>query len=82
MSPNLKPGSTGRFRPTVLSDRTVPHLDREFVELQDKPEVSAIGSLVGSMEGACQRANKPYLDWPREQSVGMHVMVSHAAATT
>jgi fluoroacetyl-CoA thioesterase len=33
------------------------------------------------MEGACQLAIKPYLDWPAEQSVGTHVDFSHLAAT-
>jgi len=33
------------------------------------------------MEGACQLAIKPYLDWPREQSLGTHVSFSHLAAT-
>jgi fluoroacetyl-CoA thioesterase len=33
------------------------------------------------MEGACQLVIKPYLDWPREQSVGTQVSFSHLAAT-
>ena len=37
--------------------------------------------MVGLIEGACQLAIKPYLDWPREQSVGTHVNFSHLAAT-
>jgi len=45
------------------------------------PEVFATGFLVGLMEGACQLAIKPYLDWPREQSLGTHVSFSHLAAT-
>jgi fluoroacetyl-CoA thioesterase len=81
MSPDLKPGIKGRFRYTVPGDKTVPHLYREFAEFQDMPEVFATGFLVGLMEGACQLAIKPYLDWPREQSLGTHVNFSHVAAT-
>ena len=30
---------------------------------------------------ACIEALRPHLDWPREQSLGTHVDVSHIAAT-
>jgi fluoroacetyl-CoA thioesterase len=30
---------------------------------------------------ACIQAVKPHLDWPREQTVGTHIDVSHSAAT-
>src|SRR5262249_21520592 len=33
------------------------------------------------VEWACIEALNPHLDWPREQSVGTHIDVSHAAAT-
>ncbi len=45
------------------------------------PDVFATGFLVGLIEGACQLAIKPHLDWPREQSVGTQVNFSHLAAT-
>ena len=45
------------------------------------PEVFATGYLVGLLEWACILALKPHLDWPREQSVGTHIDVSHCAAT-
>lgn len=45
------------------------------------PDVFATGFLVGLIESACQLAIKPFLDWPREQSVGTHVNLSHLAAT-
>lgn len=73
MSPDLKPGIKHRFRYTVPDNKTVPHLYREFAELQDMREVFATGFLVGLMEGVCQLAIKPCLDWPREQSVGTQV---------
>lgn len=81
MSPDLKPGLRHRFTYTVPDDKTVPHLYREFPEFQQMPEVFATGFLVGLMEGVCQLAIKPYLDWPAEQSVGTHVDFSHVAAT-
>src|SRR5690606_3696385 len=50
----------------------------EFVAM---PEVFATGFLVGFLEWACIRAINPYLDGPREQTVGTHIDVSHEAAT-
>jgi fluoroacetyl-CoA thioesterase len=81
MSPQLQPGITHRFTYTVPDSKTVPRLYPEFAEFQEMPEVFATGFLVGLMEGACQLAIKPYLDWPAEQSVGTHVDFSHLAAT-
>jgi fluoroacetyl-CoA thioesterase len=81
MSPDLKPGLRGEFRYTVPASKTVPNLYPEFAEFREMPEVFATGFLVGLMEGACQLVIKPYLDWPREQSVGTQVSFSHLAAT-
>jgi fluoroacetyl-CoA thioesterase len=81
MSPQLRVGLRGEFRYSVPANKTVPHLYPEFAEFQDMPEVFATGFLVGLMEGACQMVIKPFLDWPREQSVGTHVNFSHLAAT-
>lgn len=81
MSPDLKPGIRFTFRYTLPADKTVPHLYPEFVEFREMPDVFATGFLVGLMEATCQLAIKPYLDWPREQSVGTHVNFSHLAAT-
>lgn len=81
MSPDLKPGIRFTFRYTLPADKTVPHLYPEFVEFREMPDVFATGFLVGLMEATCQLAIKPYLDWPREQSVGTHVDFSHLAAT-
>lgn len=81
MSPELKPGIQFDFDYTVPDSKTVPRLYPEWEEFQDMPEVFATGFLVGLMEGTCQLSIKPYLDWPREQSVGTHVSFSHLAAT-
>lgn len=37
--------------------------------------------MIGFIEWACIRVIAPHLDWPREQSVGTHVSVSHEVAT-
>jgi fluoroacetyl-CoA thioesterase len=81
VSPELRPGLTYRLQYRVPAGKTVPHLYPEFEEFQQMPEVFATGFLVGLIERACQLAIKPYLDWPREQSVGTHVNLSHLAAT-
>jgi fluoroacetyl-CoA thioesterase len=81
MSPDLKPGIRHVFEYTVPDTKTVPHLYPEWREFAEMPRVFATGFLVGLMEGACQLAIKPYLDWPREQSLGTHVSFSHLAAT-
>ena len=81
MSPDLKPGVQFDFNYTVPKSKTVPRLYPEWLEFQDMPEVFATGYLIGLMEGVCQLSIKPFLDWPREQSVGTHVNFSHLAAT-
>jgi fluoroacetyl-CoA thioesterase len=81
MSPELKPGIAFEFDYRVPENRTVPHLYPEFAEFQQMPRVLATGFMVGLIEHVCQLAIKPYLDWPREQSLGTHVSFSHLAAT-
>ena len=81
MSPDLKPGVQFAFSYVVTDSKTVPQLYPEWLEFQDMPEVFATGYLIGLMEGVCQLSIKPFLDWPREQSVGTHVNFSHLAAT-
>ncbi|HSQ10698.1 MAG TPA: thioesterase, partial [Burkholderiaceae bacterium] len=76
MSPDLKPGISYVFDYTVPDSKTVPRLYPEWREFGEMPEVFATGFLVGLMEGTCQLAIKPYLDWPREQSLGTHVSFS------
>ncbi len=45
------------------------------------PEVFATGFLVGFLEWACIKAINPHLDWPKEQTVGTHIDLSHEAGT-
>ena len=58
-------------------DRVVPSLLPESPEFQQMPLVLATGYMVGLFEWACIRGINPYLDWPREQSVGIGVNLSH-----
>jgi fluoroacetyl-CoA thioesterase len=81
MRDTLKPGLTFRHSFTVPPTKTVPHLYPEAEMFQQMPQVLATGYMVGLLEWACIEAIKPHLDWPREQSVGTGVYVSHLAAT-
>jgi fluoroacetyl-CoA thioesterase len=45
------------------------------------PDVLATGYMVGMMELACLHGMMPYMDWPREQSLGTMVSFQHLAAT-
>ena len=45
------------------------------------PRVFATRFMVGLFEFACIKAINPHIDWPREQTVGIHIAVSHTAAT-
>jgi len=81
MKSSLKPGLTFTFRFDVPADKTVPYLYPEVTRFQEMPDVFATGFLVGLVEWACIEAINPHIDWPREQSVGIHVDLSHSAAT-
>lgn len=81
MKNSLKPGITHELRFRVPESKTVPHLYLEAPEFQAMPRVLATGFMVGFIEWACIRTVNPHLDWPREQTVGTHVNLSHLAAT-
>ena len=81
MKDSLKPGLTHQFKFKIPSTKTVPHLYPESEAFQQMPQVLATGFMVGLLEWACIEAIKPHLDWPREQSLGTLVNVSHLAAT-
>ena len=65
----------------IPKEKTVPALYPEAAEFAVMPEVFATGFMVGLIEWACIRAVNPHLDWPEEQTVGIHIDVSHVAAT-
>lgn len=81
MRETLRAGLRHRFTYRVPADKTVPALFPEASEFQVMPEVFATGFLVGLVEWTCIQAVNPHLDWPREQSVGTRVEVTHAAPT-
>ena len=81
MKESLKPGIAHELRFRLPQSKTVPHLYPEAPEFQAMPRVFATGFLVGFIEWACIQAVQRHLDWPREQSVGTHVNLSHLAAT-
>ena len=81
MKEGLQPGLEHEMRYTVAADKTVPRLYPESASFQEMPQVFATGFMVGLLEWCCLELVKPFLDWPREQTVGTHVDVSHLAAT-
>jgi len=81
MKETLKPGLTHQFKFKIPPSKTVPHLYPESQMFREMPEVLATGYMVGLVEWACIDALRAHLDWPREQSLGTHVGLSHLAAT-
>jgi fluoroacetyl-CoA thioesterase len=81
MSPELKPGIRFEWRYTVPARATVPNLYHDTPFCLDMPDVLATGYMVGMMELACVNGMMPYVDWPREQSLGTMVSFSHFAPT-
>ena len=81
MRPSLAPGLEGTFRYRVPPSKTVPRIYPEAPDFQMMPAVLATGYFVALAEWACVELIKPHLDWPREQSLGTHVNLSHVAAT-
>jgi len=80
MKDTLKPGLIHRLEFKVPENKTVPHLYPEAAEFADMPSVFATGYMVGLMEWACMKVMEPHLD-EGEGSLGVHVNVSHSAAT-
>jgi fluoroacetyl-CoA thioesterase len=81
MKDTLRAGLEATFRYTVPASRTVPCIYPEAPDFQMMPAVLATGYLVALAEWACIELVKPHLDWPREQTLGTHVNLSHTAAT-
>ena len=80
MKPTLKAGLKHSFSYTVPAGKTMPHLYEESPELAEMPEVFATGFMVGLMEWTCVQLLRPHLD-SGEGSLGVHIDVSHKAAT-
>jgi fluoroacetyl-CoA thioesterase len=80
MKDTLKVGDRARLAFTVPATKTVPHLYPEAPDFQAMPEVFATGFMVGLMEWCCMKVLEPHLE-PGEGSLGIHINVSHSAAT-
>jgi fluoroacetyl-CoA thioesterase len=80
MKATLKVGDKASFAYRVPADKTVPHLYPDAHEFQLMPKVFATGFMVGLMEWTCLHVLAPHLD-EGEGSLGVHVNVSHLAAT-
>ena len=80
MRATLAPGLQHRFTFRVPSNKTVPHLYPKVAEFQVMPPVFATGFMVGLMEWTCMQLMAPHLD-AGEGSLGVHIDVSHTAAT-
>ncbi len=81
MHPELKPGLRFEWRYTVPARASVPQLYQDTAFCRDMPDVLATGYMVGMMELACVNGIMPYMDWPREQSLGTMVCFVHFAPT-
>jgi fluoroacetyl-CoA thioesterase len=81
MKTTLKSGLTHEFKFKIPEDKTVPFLYPEALEFQEMPKVLATGFMVGLFEWTCIQAINPHIDWPREQTVGIDIKLSHLAAT-
>ncbi|HEY1746006.1 MAG TPA: thioesterase family protein [Xanthobacteraceae bacterium] len=80
MKSTLTPGLKHRLSYTVARDKTVPHTFPESKIIASMPEVFATGNMIILMEWACSELLAAHLD-AGEGSVGVHVDVSHLAAT-
>ena len=76
----LKPGLRHAQSIVVDEHQTVPAVSRAFTGFADMPPVFATAFLVGFVEWTCIEALKPWLP-PGAQTVGVHVDLSHSAAT-
>lgn len=79
MLPTFQPGLRFTWQYTVPERATVPNIYHDTLFCRDMPDVLATGYLVGMMELACLHGMMPYVDWPREQSLGTMVSFRHLA---
>jgi fluoroacetyl-CoA thioesterase len=80
MKPTLKPGLKHSFSYVVPENKTVPFTYPESPEIAAMPKVFATGFMIVLMEWTCLQLLAPHLD-AGEGSLGIHVDVSHLAAT-
>lgn len=80
MKKTLKVGDKVTFQYKVPETKTVPNLYPDSPDFETMPGVFATGFMVGLMEWTCMKVIEPHLD-PGEGSLGVHIDVSHLAAT-
>ena len=80
MKGTLKAGATAQFAFRIPAEKTVPHLYPEAPEFREMPTVFATGFMVGLMEWTCLKVLESHLE-EGEGSLGVHIDVSHIAAT-
>ena len=80
MRTSLQPGLTYSHSYEVPASKTVPHLFPEAPEIASMPAVLATPYMIAIIEWACTRCLNEHLD-VGEGSLGVHVNVSHLAAT-
>ena len=80
MKATLQPGAHTEFSFRIPAEKTVPYLYPEAREFQQMPTVFATGFMVGLMEWTCIKVIEAHLD-EGEGSLGIHINVSHLAAT-
>lgn len=80
MKPTLVAGLSDSHNYLVTAANTVPHLAMDRSTFDDIPEVLATAYMAVMMEGACTKVLRPHLD-KNEGSLGIHLNVSHVAAT-
>ncbi len=81
MKDTLAAGLEYEFNFVVPETKTVPYLFPEATEFAEMPKVLATGFLVGLVEWTCIQSLSPYIDWPKEQTVGTRIDLKHMAAT-
>ena len=77
---DLQPGLKHTHSVQVDERLTVPAVSQAFTGFSDMPPVFATAFLVWFVEWTCIEALRPYLD-PGQKTVGVHVDLSHSAAT-
>ena len=77
----MRSGIEHELRFVVPGSKMVPNLYPESEEFGAMLEVFATGFFVGLVEWACIEAVNPHLDWPKEQTLGTYVDLTHEAAT-
>jgi fluoroacetyl-CoA thioesterase len=75
-----KPGLSFSRSLIVEESVTVPALPRVLGELEDMPPVLATAAMVAFVETTCMAAVSPHLG-SGQKTVGVHVDLSHIAAT-